>query len=333
MNISWFATGIEPTPDNGLTSSRASVRFRCLIPAEGLRKLGHQVRIIQSDTVLPSDLSDDDFGDAVVFLKSFDIVDESYAERARRLGRLVVYDFCDFDILKPGMMTHRKAMTDLAHRHVAASDALAAMVAESLGIETPSVISDPYEGPPGAPRFSAKPDALALVWFGHINNLQELFDQLDALAKFGQDVPLTLAVVSQRIDGIDEAFEQANAKFTGALSMHFTPWSLDATWAALADCDLVIIPSIDNDIKKAKSPNRIVEALRNGRFVVANPVTAYKDYGDFIRIDADIISGLRWVMDNRDIIEARIQKGQEFINGRHSPEAIAADWLEILKPL
>ena len=230
-------------------------------------------------------------------------------------------------------MAHRKTMTDLALRHVAASDALAAMVGESLNVETPAVISDPYEGPAGAPNFAPATGGLRLVWFGHVNNLQELFDQLDALAKFGRHAPLSLTVVSQRIDGIDAAFQQANEKFNGALSIHFTPWSLDATWAALADCDLVIIPSIDNDIKKAKSPNRIVEALRNGRFVVANPVTAYEDYGDFIHIDPDIASGLRWTMDNRDIIEARIQKGQEFINGRHSPEAIAADWLEVLKPL
>jgi hypothetical protein len=164
MKISWFATGMEDASDAGPRSSRASTRLRCLIPAQGIGALGHQVKIIRSDTISdPSQLADDDFGDAVVFSKSFVPIDEEFAGRARRLGRLVVYDFCDFDFLNPEIMGHREKMTGLAHRCVAASQALASAVADTFGARTPAVIPDPFEGSEGTPKFSPQMDALRLA--------------------------------------------------------------------------------------------------------------------------------------------------------------------------
>ena len=97
---------------------------------------------------------------------------------------------------------------------------------------------------------------------------------MDSLAEFGADVPLILNVVVEPVDGIDDAFARENEKFLGRLAISFTPWSLVNTWRVLAASDLVIIPSADNEVKTAKSPNRVVESLRNGRFVVAHPVDA-----------------------------------------------------------
>jgi|TARA_Y100000294_G_scaffold155555_2_gene155899 hypothetical protein len=332
MKISWFATGIEEGRLEGFRSDRASTRFRCLIPARAIQAMGHQVNIFQSDALTdPYLLSDDDFGDAVVFIKSFVPIDEILAERARRLDRLVVYDYCDLDFLEPGLMEHRRNMTELAHRCVATAPYLAAAVAEALNVETPTVISDPYEGPGGVPHFSPRDGDLRLLWFGHVNNLQDLFDQVVALADFGREFPLSLNVFSQPVNGIDNAFSRTNEKFSGRLTLRHTPWSLEGTWRALAECDLVIIPSADNEKKMAKSPNRVVESIHNGRFVVANPVDVYWEYSDFILLDTDIVSGLRWAMNHRVEIEDRIRRGQDYVDSRHSPEAIGCDWIKLLQ--
>ena len=334
MKITWFATGIDPSDTGRFESSRASTRFQCLIPAKILEALGHKINIIQSDKISdPRKLTDKDFGDVNIFIKSFVQLDEFLAERARQLNRKVIYSFCDFDFLRPEMMSHRKKMAELSHCCVTVSETLSKAVSKTLDIAKPIVITDPYEGPHGTPKFVPSNNRLKLVWFGHIGNLQELFEQLDPLARFGQNIPVSLDIVAQSIDGIKEAFAQANAKFKGHLAIHLTPWSLENTWQSLAQSDAVIIPSVDNQKKMAKSPNRVVESLRNGRFVVAHPVTSYFNYSDYIRIDSDIIKGLSWMMENQSEIKPLIHKGQAYIKQHNSPQAVANNWLKLLESI
>lgn len=331
MKITWFASGIDTSLDGSLSSKRASTRLRCLVPARMLESLGHEVNIIQSDRVdALSDVTDEDFGDAIIFMKSFVPIDEALAVRARELGRRVIYDFCDFDFREPALMAHRREMAMRAHRCVASSNTLAAVVAGTLEMDSPAVVPDPYEGPAGEPKFSPGNELLKLVWFGHVANLQNLFDLLDLLADFGREVPLSLTVITEAVEGMEEAFAQTNMKFEGRLILRLTPWSPEAVWQGLIDCDLVIIPSADNDQKRAKSSNRVVESLRAGRFVVANPVPAYQDFGDFARLDTDVIAGLRWTMAHRQEIKSRVESGQVFVTQRYSPEMITSAWMEVL---
>jgi hypothetical protein len=331
MKITWFATHIDTLPDGRYFSSRASTRFQCLIPAQELEKMGHEINIIQSDRIAdPNELLDDDFGEIVVFIKNFVLIDEVFAERARRLNRRVIYSFCDFDFHNPELKAHRQKMAKLADQCVAVSEDLAEITAKALDIPVPAMITDPYEGPGFAARFAPDPEELKLVWFGNAGNLQELFDQVPALAEFGRDFPISVNVVAVTVDGIAEAFSQVNKKFKGRLELRFTPWSRENTWTSLEQGDLVLIPSIDNEKKKAKSPNRVVESLRNGRFVVAHPVSAYQDYSNFIRIDSDITAGLRWTMEHKAEIEQSIHRGQDYIEKRNSPKAVAAAWLRLL---
>jgi hypothetical protein len=334
MKITWFATGIDSSSTGRFESSRASTRFQCLIPARILEEQGHEINIIQSDKISdPETLADKNFGEVNIFIKSFIQLDELFAERARQLNRKVIYSFCDFDFLRPEMMRHRKKMSELSHRCVAVSETLSKAVSQTLNIVKPIVITDPYEGPHGPPKFAPSNNKLKLVWFGHTGNLQELFDQLTDLANFGRNIPVSLDIVAQSIDGMEKAFDQANAKFQGDLVLHLTPWSLENTWQSLAQSDAVIIPSINNKKKVAKSPNRIVESLRNGRFVVAHPITSYFDYSEYIRIDPDIIKGLNWMMENRPKIGALIHNGQAYIRQHNSPPVVADNWLKLVESI
>ena len=334
MKITWFATGIDSTSADRLESSRASTRFQCLIPAKMLDEMGHEINIIQSDKISePAELTDEDYGEVVIFIKSFVQVDEIFAQRARQLNRKVIYSFCDFDFVKPELRNHRKTMAELSHHCVCVSKALSKVVSASLKILTPTVITDPYEGPNRTPKFSPQNDSLKLVWFGHVGNIQDLFDQIDSLADFGKNVPVSLNVVTQSINGIESAFARTNKKFQGHLTMHLTPWSLENTWESLAKCDAVIIPVADNQKKNTKSPTRVVESLNNGRFVVAHPVESYLDYGEYIRIDPDIVAGLSWMMENRVDIEPLIYTGQAYVRQHNSPQAVAENWLKLIESI
>jgi glycosyltransferase involved in cell wall biosynthesis len=331
MKITWFATGIDPSFNNRLASSRASTRFQCLIPAKTLEKLGHKINIVQSDKILDANqLCETEFGDVNIFIKSFIKMDENLARRARVLNRKVIYSFCDFDFFKPEMIDHRKNMAELSHRCVTVSEALSKVVAHKFKIIDPIIITDPYEGPHGTPKFAPLEDKLRLVWFGHISNIQELFDQIDRLADFGKSIPVSLEVIVQPINGIEEAFAMANAKFKGHLILRLIPWSLKNTWQSLAKSDAVVIPSNNSQKKMAKSPNRVVESIRNGRFVVAHPVTSYSNFNDYIRIDTDIVKGLSWMINNQSRIKSLIEKGQAYVEQHNSPGAVANNWLKLI---
>src|SRR5205085_7408808 len=70
------------------------------------------------------------------------------------------------------------------------------------------------------------------------------------------------------------------------------PWSLEATWKALAECDLAWIPVVDSAQKAVKSPNRLLEALWAGRPVVADRIPAYEPYEDLMPIGRGLDTGV-----------------------------------------
>jgi len=63
---------------------------------------------------------------------------------------------------------------------------------------------------------------------------------------------------------------------------HRLPWSLDYMTSAFEACDAVIIPQLAEDTRKrAKSNNRLVDALQAGRFVVAHAIPSYTELRDY----------------------------------------------------
>ena len=332
MRISWVTSGAVEFRNGVRYSPLGSTRYRCLIPAKELESQGHLVSIISADALKDLNaLSKYDIGDAVIFSKSFNQNNEQFAAHVRDLHKLVICDFCDFDFSTPGpLRDHLKNMSTLAHRLVAGSDALADIVAETLNTVRPTVVSDPYEGQAGVPAFSPMAGRLRLAWYGHAYNLQDLFDVLSPLAELGNEFQQDLRVVCELIPEFQEAFTAANKNFGDCLVLEFMEWSVEAVMRALAECDLAIIPSTNTGKKRAKTSNRVVEALRAGRLAVANKVPAYLAFADFIRLDTNIAEGVRWAATHPTEVKARIIEGQKYVAAKHSPTAIAGKWAEIL---
>lgn len=106
-------------------------------------------------------------------------------------------------------------------------------------------------------------------------------------------------------------------------------WTRERQLNVLADCAMVVIPT---DERKGKSANRLIESVRNGRFVVAGKLPAHDEFKQFMWI-GDIRQGVDWAKHNPKRCIERVKKCQEYIREKYSPETIGEHWLKVLEKL
>lgn len=106
-------------------------------------------------------------------------------------------------------------------------------------------------------------------------------------------------------------------------------WSREGQLRALAECAVVVIPVGE---KKGKSANRLIESVRNGRFVVAGELPAHDEFKPYMWI-GDIREGLEWAQSNLDECVERVKACQDYIRDKYSPQAIGKKWLEVLSAI
>ncbi|HEX5662295.1 MAG TPA: hypothetical protein VFX93_02245, partial [Xanthomonadaceae bacterium] len=170
-----------------------------------------------------------------------------------------------------------------------------------------------------------------LLWFGYPANLPPLLELIPALAALARRHPLMLTCVTSPVAEMRALVSEAHTRESSALRVHFIPWSPLAMPRIIDSNDMVLIPSAYRDpVKQAKSPNRLVSGLHAGRFVVAHPLPAYAPYAAFAWIGEDLCAGVEWAIRHpREVVE-RIVRGQAYIDQRHSAEAVARFWLDVL---
>lgn len=284
-----------------LYSDLASVRYRVIPAMYAMR--WHEVAV-----------GGHPVGDLIVISKSTDPAHEQVADRHR-----VVFDLCDDWFNHPHfgdrLKAHTVAMCQKSVAVVTSTQTLAARILAEAGV-TATVISDPVEGPRGTPK-SANPDHLDLLWFGHQGNWQTIAGAFDAI----RDAGARLTVVTRPMPEIIASLDGSGIDY------RLLPWSQEATWQALQECDAVIIPSAPGDFFAVKSPNRIAEALWAGRHVIAAPIPSYLPFSPFAAI-GDLREGL-----SQPIRAERIVAGQEYVAKHHSQEVIQAKWRELLEGL
>ena len=212
--------------------------------------------------------------------------DYSDRELAESCGN-VVYDVVN-DHFSGRNGEHYRAMIGLASQVTCASEWMRDRIMQETGRDA-IVIDDPYENEESEPGFGGD----EVLWFGHRANLRSLVPYAD-IEK--------LIVVSNIPDVIQ--------------------WSTDSERRALERCGVVLLTS---DSPSA-STNRIVKALRAGRFVVTpGGVPAWDEFAPYIWI-GDVRDGIRWAFNNREEVCQKLVSGQEYVRARNSPEQIAAQW-------
>lgn len=230
--------------------------------------------------------------DTLVFSK------DKVSEEVLRLYKRRVYDVCDdnFDCARRG---------DEYRRHVAEADAVTCnsdvmrFVIHKKCNRVATVIPDPYEHDEWAPSWGD-----GLLWFGHSVNVKDLVRVLPGLPP--------VHVITSETDKVA-----------------FTEWSPEAVDDGLRKSSMVIIPTGRG---MTKSANRLIESVRAGKFVVAEPLPAYEEFAEWMWV-GDLHKGVERALSHKDECLARVKACQDYIRDRYSPDRIGGMWLTLLKSL
>jgi glycosyltransferase involved in cell wall biosynthesis len=321
---------LRQLPDGSATSDAASTRYRVIQPGSHLMRRGHRVAVVSPpqagwDVKAFADVRPD----ALVFSKSFDASNLELAKFFQARGSKIIFDICDDRFGHGEYGGYFKDLAAIADQIVASTEQMADVIHKHTG-RTSTIISDPLEGKRASPSCSPRFPRVKLLWFGHESNLPSLFAALPDLLTFARKNPCSLEVVTALSTEVIAAVASHNAKHAASLGIALTPWSPAALEPALAKCDIVIIPSANDPKNDVKSPNRLLESLWAGKYVVARPVPSYRAYGDYCWLGNRLSEGLDAALNNVEQLPAIIAKGQDAIAFRHSSWRIANEWETVL---
>ena len=206
----------------------------------------------------------------------------------------LIYDVCDnhFDNKHLGHYYHKNVET--ADEVTCNSETMQAVIKAKTGRHA-FVIPEPYESHEQPPAIEP-----TLFWYGHQSNLKDI-ERLQPELKH----PL---LIMTNMNG-------------------YPQWSKVAFQNAMDMNPIVVIPTGKS---MAKSENRMVEAIRCGRYVCAEYLPAYEPFTSFFDL-GNIPAQIDVVLANPLAAMAKIKDAQEFIRERYSPATIAGKWLEVIQ--
>ena len=312
----------------GPTSMYASARYRVIIPALQLGRLGHTVQIA---TVAPGPLPPAFLQtpcEVLVLSKSYLPEHEPLVSAMRARGVRIVADYCDDHFERPDIGPWFTQLARIADVVVASTEAMAESVRRHSGRDA-VVITDPVEGPRGVPRFEPKLPALRVLWFGHPTNLPSLANRAGELRELAARVPVSLEILTAPDAYAQQLVAQLAAQDPARIAVRITTWSLEATWKALEAADVVWIPVADAPGKAVKSPNRLVESLWAGRLVVADAIPAYQPFVDLVPIGTGLAAGVERALADPRGSEERIRQAQRRIAREHSAFECGRRWAAV----
>lgn len=359
MRIHWIVDGIKKDPSGVYHASIATNRYRAIQPVGGLRARGHDIKLV------PSVYWDSgayaagrmETPDIVMIGKIFSGTGEerflklsetllNKANKASQAGATIIADINDdhfqhtvqgkywraLTATVDGVVVGSPAMAEIVHRYCNKSIAI---VGDPLGSQKhdPEVFRSSESGlekflrktPVG--RFLTQ--RLRVVWYGSRPSWQSMAAWSACLGTFASEQPLLIRVVTQTNSGIEAAAAEFNSKYAPSALMEFIAWDESTVWDVVRDSHIVFIPSDLTDASKSvKTANRLTDALYCGRAVVASPVPAYSEFGDYCWLGEDLIAGLRWTIAHPDEALDRIRRGQVRVMQSCSVDAISANWEE-----
>lgn len=224
--------------------------------------------------------------------------DIALARQFKDQGAKIVLDFSDNHFTTPLAHVYRD-IAPLADNIVCASDTMREIIREHTGKDA-AIIPDPYEFEEVEPHAEGE----FYLWFGHYRNFGEMTNCMNAMGE------RKLRVV------------------TGPKAIPGTvPWSLENLRKTFKMSNIVILPTQKG--AEYKSPNRLINALRQGCFAICMNHPAYYEFRDFVWV-GDFHTGLRWSEAFRNELNACVKAGQDYIRERYSPARIGSIWAEFL---
>lgn len=203
-----------------------------------------------------------------------------------------IYDICDDHFRNPYKRSYYLEHAQLADVVTCNSEVMKQIIKDETGRDA-VIVPEPYESEEKEPKIGPY-----LLWYGHKSNLPDLY-------RIQGDLKHPLTILSN-----SENHEQ---------------WSIESFNKAIEQPCIVIIPTGKS---LAKSENRMVEAIRNGRYVCAEYLPSYEPFGQFFPL-GDIAENIEKALANPDSLD-RIKAAQDYIRDKYSPETIGRKWLEVI---
>lgn len=207
-------------------------------------------------------------------------------------GKLV-YDVCDDHFRTPNLRAYYLRNTIEADLVTCNSLVMQERIREETGRDS-IVIREPYESAEYMPTIGP-----SLLWYGHNSNLSDLV----RIKPYLRHPLLVLSNDENCIEWTPETFKTAIQK----------------------PC-IVVIPTGKS---LAKSENRMVEAIRTGKYVCAEHLPSYEPFNEFFPL-GDIPEHIEWALSHVEDSLDRIRKAQSYIREKYSPRSIGEQWLKVL---
>lgn len=281
----------------------ASHRMRCEIPSRIINERSTEISSAVTSFGSPK-------YDVNVFSKHFapqEMFDEVY--HCKDKGSKVVFDICDNHFNRDAKIIYER-MCQLADLVTCNTFRMKEKIKQHTGRDA-EIISDPITFPLLTPRVftHGKPP---LLFFGHSSNLKPLFDLSEELKDY------EVYVISNLPD------RGSKENFT------FIPWDLGGVEAVIHHFPVVVIPTKGLRFwTKEKSPNRAVDAIHSGCFVITDSPEIYGELEPYIYL-GNIVDGLRYYEEHNKEIYNKIRDGQKFVSDKYSHEVIYNQWTTAL---
>ena len=329
--ICWITFSTLEKRGDDFYSPFASTRYRVLIPARWLGAQGYAQTIVSGDQPEAA-LAAAAEADIVIFSKSNQPSNEDILAAAQRAGAKVIVDLCDDHFNKMAVGDHYRKMAARADALVANTREMAAAIRAVTNREA-AIISDPYEGTRGEPAWKWQPGRrIEALWFGHPLNMDTMEVLLPQLVSRKAEVALSIRICTQVKVGVEDKCRNFNRVFGNRVKIYFVPWSVEQVWQELKQTDLVLLPSrVGVGHKDVKSPNRLVESVWAGRFVLASPLPAYREFGEWVGLGDDFCAGLDWVLSHQSELVPRIRAAQDYVAANYSPDVIGKQWEAVIE--
>ena len=299
--------------------TRASRRFRAIIPLKGMRKNDGQIEELDKATrddiiVLAKDTSIKDaqflLDNKVKFV--FDICDDKWGSRKKKL--VETYNFlCKNANL---VITSTPTLANIIFRHTGKKAHVITDPVERerkepilLNIKEDTIIKFAYYG--------AGKNFEVIDWNKIVNDLKRIHNKIEIHVVIGR--------VQKHLDKVKHLIEQK--------ILYAYQWTYELQDQIVDDCHFVLIPIVSvNENISAKSPNRLIDGIQRGKLVLTNTgVDSYEPFRNFSYFVSDFNygQGLKYAINNRNEVLQNIKAGQLYIDQHHTPEIIGKKWIEI----
>jgi len=292
---------------------RASHRIRSFHQCQELVSQGYDAKITNN-------LEDISADDIVIFQK--DSTQESF-NKLKNTGAKIGFDLCDNKFEEQPNYYDFCKQADFITVN---SEIMKEVVKQEVGRNSyyyPDCVDRKII--PAVVRSVNKP--VKLLWYGSSssNKYVDWLAVTKLLESSGIDYKLILTM--NKAEGIRGKIARNLSKNNPGFSMskmENIEWSWDMQGKLVEECDVVFIPLLGQNERrtKTKSPNRVVDAIAQGRWVVTSPIPSYEQLKDFCWI-GNPVDGIRYYLRNQSEAVNKINKGQQWIQENVGPEACA----------